>query len=169
LVDGISLNNYNLESLRSVTGILLSQQDIFQGTLLENLTMGNKTYDHVELKNLVELCGLTNFVQSLPHGYETTLDIAGNRLPAKIKQCILLVRSLLGKRRLLLLEEPFHYLEEAEKNKFMDFILKDTSATTILTTTDITIAKACDQIIVIENGVIIHNGAAQNVLASLIK
>ena len=169
LVDGVSLNNYQLESLRSVTGILLSQQDIFQGTLLENFTMGNKAYNQEELKDLVELCGLTNFVQSLPHGFETTLDIAGNRLPAKIKQCILLIRSLLGKRRLLLLEEPFHYLDETERNKLMNFILKDTSATTILTTTDINIAKACDQIIVIENGVIIHNGAAQNVVASLIK
>ena len=169
LVDGVSLKNYNLESLRSVTGILLSQQDIFQGTLLENFTMGNKAYDQVELKKLVELCGLTSFVQLLPQGFETTLDIAGNRLPAKIKQSILLIRSLLGKRRLLLLEEPFHHLDETERNNLMDFILKDTSATTILTTTDINIAKACDQIIVVENGMIINNGAAQNVVASLIK
>ena len=169
LVDGVSLNNYKLESLRSVTGILLSQQDIFQGTLLENFTMGNKNYDQNELKSLVELGGLTNFVQSLPHGLDTTLDIAGNRLPAKIKQSILLIRSLLGKRRLLLLEEPFHHLDDTEKTKLMEFILKDTSATTILTTTDINIAQACDQIIVIENGLIMHNGAAKNVVASLIK
>ena len=169
LVDGVSLNNYKLESLRSVTGILLSQQDIFQGTLLENFTMGNKNYDQNELKSLVELGGLTNLVQSLPHGLDTTLDIAGNRLPAKIKQSILLIRSLLGKRRLLLLEEPFHHLDDTEKTKLMEFILKDTSATTILTTTDINIAQACDQIIVIENGLIMHNGAAKNVVASLIK
>jgi ABC-type cobalamin/Fe3+-siderophores transport system ATPase subunit len=69
---------------------------------------------------------------------------------------------------LLLLEEPFHHLEESEKNKIMEFILNDKSATTIITTTDIHIAKACDQIIVIENGVIINNGTAQNVAASLI-
>lgn len=168
-VDEVSINNYNLESLRSVTGILLSQQDIFQGTLLENITMGNKSYDEEELKSLMELCGLTKFVQSLPQGYDTTLDTAGNRLPAKIKQSILLIRALLGKRRLLLLEEPFLHLEEAEKNKIMDFILQDTSATTILTTTDFNIAKACDQVIVIENGVIINNGSSQNVAASLIK
>lgn len=168
-VDAISINNYNLESLRSVTGILLTQQDIFQGTLLENITMGNKSYDEVELKSLVELCGLTKFVQSLPKGFDTMLDTAGNRLPAKIKQSILLIRALLGKRRLLLLEEPFLHLEETEKNKIMEFILKDTSATTILTTTDFNIAKACDQVIVIENGVIVNQGSSKNVAASLIK
>ena len=168
-VDAISINNYNLESLRSVTGILLTQQDIFQGTLLENITMGNKSYDEVELKSLVELCGLTKFVQSLPKGFDTMLDTAGNRLPAKIKQSILLIRALLGKRRLLLLEEPFLHLEETEKNKIMEFILKDSSATTILTTTDFNIAKACDQVIVIENGVIVNQGSSKNVAASLIK
>ncbi len=169
LVDAVSINNYNLESLRSVTGILLSQQDIFQGTLLENFTMGNKAYDERELKSLVELCGLTNYVLSLPKGLETMLDTAGNRLPAKIKQSILLIRALLGKRRMLLLEEPFLHLEKTVKDKMMEFILKDTSATTILTTTDFNIAKACDLIIVIENGVIINHGTAQNVVASLIK
>lgn len=169
LVDGVSIDNYQLESLRSVTGILLGQQDIFQGTLLENFTMGNKNYDEEELKNLVELCSLTTFVQSLPQGYHTDLDTAGNRLPAKIKQSILLIRALLGKRRLLLLEEPFHYLDEAEKNKMMDFILKDTSATTILTTTDVNIARSCDQVIHIENGLIVNYGSAQKVMASLIK
>ncbi|MCX6204703.1 MAG: ATP-binding cassette domain-containing protein [Bacteroidetes bacterium] len=168
-VDAISINNYNLESLRSVTGILLTQQDIFQGTLLENITMGNKSYDEVELKSLVELCGLTKFVQSLPKGFDTMLDTAGNRLPAKIKQSILLIRALLGKRRLLLLEEPFLHLEETEKNKIMEFILKNSSATTILTTTDFNIAKACDQVIVIENGVIVNQGSSKNVAASLIK
>lgn len=169
LVDGISISNYNLESLRSVTGILLSQQDIFQGTLLENFTMGNKAYDEAELKNLVELCALTKFVQSLPQGYNTNLDTAGNRLPAKIRQSILLIRALLGKRRLLLLEEPFIHLEETEKNKMMDFILNDTSTTTIMTTTDFKIAKACDQIIHIENGMIVNEGSAQQVAASIIK
>ena len=147
----------------------MTQQDIFQGTLLENITMGNKSYDEVELKSLVELCGLTKFVQSLPKGFDTMLDTAGNRLPAKIKQSILLIRALLGKRRLLLLEEPFLHLEETEKNKIMEFILKDTSATTILTTTDFNIAKACDQVIVIENGVIVNQGSSKNVAASLIK
>lgn len=169
LVDGVSIDNYQLESLRSVTGILLGQQDIFQGTLLENFTMGNKNYDEEELKNLVELCSLTKFVQSLPQGYHTDLDTAGNRLPSKIKQSILLIRALLGKRRLLLLEEPFHFLDETEKYKMMEFILKDTSATTILTTTDIHIAKSCDQVIHIENGLIVNYGSAQSIMASLIK
>jgi len=51
----------------------------------------------------------------------------------------------------------------------MDFILKDTTATTILTTTDINIAKSCDQVIHIENGLIVNSGSAETVMASLIR
>jgi ABC-type bacteriocin/lantibiotic exporter with double-glycine peptidase domain len=169
LVDEVSIENYQLESIRSVTGILLSQQDIFQGTLLENITMGNIDYDKDELKNLIEMFELTKFVQNLPGGYETILQTAGNRLPSKIKQSILLIRAFLGKRRLLLLEEPFLNLDESVKKKMMDFILKDTTATTIFTSSEISIAMSCDQIIHIEKGVVINQGSAQIVAASLIK
>jgi ABC-type bacteriocin/lantibiotic exporter with double-glycine peptidase domain len=169
LIDEVSIENYQLESLRSVTGILLSQQDIFQGTLLENFTLGNKQYDKEELKKLVELCALTKFVQLLPDGYETVLDTAGNRLPSKIRQSILLIRALLGKRRLLLLEEPFLNLDQSVKEKVMEFIFKDATSTTIFTTSDINIAKNFDQILHIENGNIINQGAAPSVAANLIK
>ncbi len=169
LIDEVSIENYQLESLRSVTGILLSQQDIFQGTLLENITMGNTQYDKDELKILIELFELTKFVQNLPAGYETLLETAGNRLPSKIKQSILLIRAFLGKRRLLLMEEPFLNLDESVKNKMMHFILKDATATTIFTSSDISIARNCDQIIHIENGVVINQGPAQTIVASLIK
>ncbi len=169
LIDGVSIENYQLESLRSVTGIFLSQQDIFQGTLLENFTMGNKEYDKEELKSLVELFELTKFVQSLPGGFESMLETAGNRLPSKIRQGILLIRALLGKRRLLLLEEPFLNFDDSVKSQLMDFILKDASATTFFTTSDINIAMKCDEIIHIENGMIINQGSAKMVAASIIK
>ena len=75
----------------------------------------------------------------------------------------------MGKRRLLLLEEPFLNLDETVRERIMEFILKDETATTIFTTTDINIAKNCDQIIHIENGIIINQGSAKIVAASLIK
>jgi ATP-binding cassette subfamily B protein len=163
------LENYQLESLRSVTGVFLSHQDIFQGTLLENFTMGNKEYNKNELKSLVELFELTKFVQSLPGGYESILETAGNRLPSKIRQGILLIRALLGKRRLLLLEEPFLNLDDTVMKRLMDFIMKEASATTIFTSSDINVAMYSDEIIHIENGMIINQGSSKMVAASLIK
>mgnify|MGYP000429134299 CR=1 FL=1 len=57
-IDNIPLSNYQLDSLRRQTGILLSQQDIFQGTLLENITMGNKEISPHHILKLAEKMGL---------------------------------------------------------------------------------------------------------------
>jgi ABC-type multidrug transport system fused ATPase/permease subunit len=155
--------NYNLDSLRSVTGILLNTQDIFQGTLMENFTMGNSAVDQKELTELVKMCGLTEFIQSLPNGYDTVLLTAGSRLPSRIKQTILLIRALLGKRRLLLLEEPFSNLELSDSSKILALIQKETTSTVMIASTDKELAKACNYIIHLEKGVIIEQGPSSEI------
>ena len=65
LINDIPIGNYNLGSLRAATGILLSQQDIFQGTLWENITMGNKDIRLSDITDMIEKCGLTSFLESL--------------------------------------------------------------------------------------------------------
>ena len=167
LIDEMPIASYDIESLRSVTGILLSRQDIFQGSLRENLTMGNKLISDKELAEMVKLCGLTEFVQSLPNGYDFLLQTAGNRLSARIKQSILLIRSLLGKRRMLLLEEPFQYLHPIDRKKIMDLIYQEKSSTVIIASADIEVAKTCNWIIHLENGVIVKQGEALNIVESL--
>ncbi|HQS56681.1 MAG TPA: ABC transporter ATP-binding protein, partial [Sediminibacterium sp.] len=163
LLDDMPIANYNLDSLRSVTGILLNTQDIFQGTLMENFTMGNSEIDKKELSELVKMCGLTEFIQSLPNGYDTILLTAGSRLPARIKQTILLIRALLGKRRLLLLEEPFSNLETSDRGKILELIQKETTSTVMIASTDKELAKACNYIIHLEKGVIIDQGPSSEI------
>ncbi|MEY2900915.1 MAG: hypothetical protein RLY89_21, partial [Bacteroidota bacterium] len=163
LLDDMPIANYNLDSLRSVTGILLNTQDIFQGTLMENFTMGNTEIDKKELSELVKMCGLTEFIQSLPNGYDTVLLTAGSRLPARIKQTILLIRALLGKRRLLLLEEPFSNLEISDRGKILELIQKETTSTVMIASTDKELAKACNYIIHLEKGVTIEQGPSSEI------
>ncbi len=152
LIDQMPIGNYTLDSIRSQTGILLSQQDIFNGTIWENITMGNKEVTNHALTQLVKTCGLTPFIESLPNGYDTILDPSGKKLTAKVRQDILLLRALLGKKRLLLLEEPLNFLEEEYKKHIAHFMLKEESTTVIIATSEGNIAKECDLIILLENG-----------------
>jgi ATP-binding cassette subfamily B protein len=152
LIDGMPIGNYTLHSIRSQTGILLSQQDIFNGTIWENITMGNKSLTYSNVNDIVERCGLTSFIQSLPSGYDTQLDPAGKKLNSKVRQDILLLRALLGKRRLLLLEDPLNFLETAYKQHIEDFLLKEETATVIIATNDRKIAEQCDQVIYLNEG-----------------
>ncbi len=147
LIDNIPIGNYNLRSLRSQTGILLSLQDIFNGTLLENLTMGNTDISIEDVNKLAERLNLKDFIKTYKNGYDATLDTQGKRLNANIRQEILLVRALVGKHRLLLLENPFNNLEPQEIVALVDYLQKDNNATIIITSEDEEIKKQCDMVI----------------------
>ncbi|MFY7899063.1 MAG: peptidase domain-containing ABC transporter [Chitinophagaceae bacterium] len=154
LIDGAPIGNYQLRSLRSQTGVLLSQQDIFQGTLLENITLGNHTLTMDDVTALAKKIGLFSFIQTHKNGYDTVLDPQGKRLPKKVRQNILLLRALLGKHRLLLLEEPFDHLEEQQQVAVMDYIKNEKDSTIIITAFNEKIARECDIIFELKNGTI---------------
>jgi ABC-type multidrug transport system fused ATPase/permease subunit len=136
LIDGLPISNYKLSSLRQHTGVLLNQLDIFRGSLMDNVTMGDPQVTIDEIMEVASYTGLTSFIQSQPQGFDTPLDPLGKRLTQSVRQRILLTRSLLGKSRLLLLEEPFLQLNQEEKNNLLTFI-RNRKATTIIIEKDI--------------------------------
>ncbi|MCP9755292.1 ATP-binding cassette domain-containing protein [Lacihabitans sp. CCS-44] len=151
ILDGLPIRNYDCESIRSKTGILLGQQDIFLGTLEQNLTLGIPTISVQDILQISKLTGLDSFITSSDKGLETTIDPIGKRLPSEIRHAILLTRSLLGNSRLFLFEEPFKYLNETQMLNVIDY-LKSTSATVILASESMICEKYCDVILKLENG-----------------
>lgn len=146
MVDNIPIGNYNLQSLRSLTGILLHDQNVFNGTLYENLTMGNKEISNDELLTLAKLTGLSEFIETLPNGLDTYLAPQGNKLTLKIKRNIALCRALLGKHRLLLLESPFDHLTNKEELGLIDYIKKNKKSTVILTSSNNHLEEKCEHV-----------------------
>ena len=136
LIDGLPISNFRLSSLRQQTSVLLNQQDIFRGTLLENITMGDPSISLQEIMGVAEYTGLIFFIQSQPQGFDTLLDPLGKRLPQSIRQRILLTRTLMGKSRLLLLEEPFLQLSEDEKKLLLQYIKTQRKSTAIIIAKD---------------------------------
>ncbi len=152
LLDDIPLGNYDLSSIRAQTGVLLNQQDIFQGTLWENITLGNTMLKQDHIADLTNRCGLTDFVNTLRDGFDTELDPTGNRLPRNVIHKILLVRALAGKPRLLLLEDPWSNMPEQYRQQVMDLIfgLKDT--TVVIVCNDPVSFPYCSRVLSIQNG-----------------
>jgi ATP-binding cassette subfamily B protein len=151
LVDGQPIGSYTLESLRPLTGILLSSQDIFQGTLWENITMGNHLVPIREVTEYADKIGLADFMQSCKKGVEMPLDAMGKRLPKHIRQKILLLRSLIGRHRLLLLEEPFRYLDAIETQALVTCLKSKQNTTVIIATESTRLLTGCDVIFSLEN------------------
>jgi ATP-binding cassette, subfamily B, bacterial len=163
LINDIPVKNYNLGSLRLKTGVVLSQQDIFEGTLMENILVGLEDANMQEIQSLCNKTGLTEYITTLKAGFDTPLSATGRKLPGHAVKKILLVRALLNKPKLLLLEEPWNGLEEQYQNQIKQLLLNEMNNTTVFViTNDGDFAKACDKTIVLtKDGCSIISGNPQ--------
>ncbi len=94
LFNGLAKQNLDLRSLREHIGDLSSQEDIFKGTILENITLGNQEVPLRQVLDLVEKLGLNDFVRDSPLGLETELMSGGKNTPRSIITKLLVARSV---------------------------------------------------------------------------
>lgn len=151
LINKVPIGNYNLASLRNRTGILFPQESVFEGTLWENLTMGNEGIEPSYVHDLVQKTGLQSYVARLPFGYDTELDPAGKRLPRNVILKIMVVRALATKPQLLLMEEPWAGIEENYQQQIRDLLLQLPDTTVIVATNDEGYTSRCQQVIRLQN------------------
>ncbi len=151
-INNIALGSYSIDSLRSNTGVLISQQDIFQGTIRDNVTMGDSSITNDDLYNITKITGLESFVEELEIGFDTVIDPAGKKLPEKIKQGVLLARALLSKKSLMLLENPFDGIEKDTIENVKALMAKSENTTMLVTAASHSNDEIFDKIIYLENG-----------------
>lgn len=164
LVNGIPIRNYKLESYRTHIGVFYHEQDIFNGTLLDNLTMGDTSISTKELMELVEVVGLSSFIKSLPKGFDTMLEPTGKGLSTIIAKKILLLRAFASRPELLLLDEPFELAGGENCQKITNYLLQLKNTTIVVVTANLDFAKQSDQLIIMENGQIVHSGTPSEIL-----
>lgn len=147
LLNNVPIGNYEVASLRKHTGILLGSQDIFHGTLWDNLTMGNTAIGMEEINQLCQITGLTAFVKNSSKGYDTLLQPVGNKLPENVRKNILLIRALAANQRMLLLEEPFAHLSPENKTAVIRYISKEIAATILIASQDQELGTYCNRVV----------------------
>ena len=146
LLNDIPIKNYMLNDLRINTGTLLVDQDIFRGSILENLNMGNDQITLSEITTLAEITGLSTYITSEEKGYDTILDPMGKRISRHIKQKIKLIRALAGKPSLLLLEDPVMDLSIVEKESVIQYLKNSCNATVIVISNDEAMQKNSNEV-----------------------
>ncbi|WP_116126853.1 peptidase domain-containing ABC transporter [Lewinella sp. IMCC34183] len=151
--NGLPRNNLGLESLHSVIGACFKQGELFEGTVLENITMGREraTFDNV--KWAVHELGLDDTIRHLPEGYETKLNPTGDRLPRSIVQRLLLARAIVDRPRLLLLENSFEAINRNERHAIIDFMTDRSHPWTLIAVSgNRYLASRCDRVVEMANG-----------------
>jgi ATP-binding cassette subfamily B protein len=164
LVNGIPIKNYRVESYRQHIGVFYHEQDIFHGTLMENLTMGDKTITTNELLELADIVGLRSFITSLPNGFDTKLEPTGKGLSTIIAKKILLMRAFTSKPDLLLLDEPFELAGGEDCQKITNYLMQLQNTTVVVVTANPDFIKQSDMLIVVKDGSISDAGIPSDVL-----
>jgi ABC-type bacteriocin/lantibiotic exporter with double-glycine peptidase domain len=154
--DGLGIGSLNINDLQSAIGDCLSQEQLFQGTLYENITMGREDANMDNVKWAFENLGLSEFLKKSDKGFETLIDPQGRKLPRSIIQKLILARSIADKPRLLLLEDAFEHLDINERHEIIDFLLKPEHPWTVVAvSSDEYLEQVVDRKIIMKDGKII--------------
>jgi ABC-type bacteriocin/lantibiotic exporter with double-glycine peptidase domain len=139
--NGHPSGNLNTADLRYHVGDCFLSEDLFEGTLLENITLGRPEIELSDVEWAVEGLGLKNFIQSLPKGYETPVGPTAIPLSSSLVERILLARAIVVRPRLLLLDDIFHLFDPKERKNIIDFIWADTQPWTLVAASNLPAVK----------------------------
>jgi ABC-type bacteriocin/lantibiotic exporter with double-glycine peptidase domain len=151
-LNNLPIQNYNPEKLRSIIGDCLMDELLFEGTLLENITMGRPNATMENVMWAIENLELQDFVKSLPLGLNTQFFPEGKQFSKGIIDKIILARSIADKPKLLLIKDAFTSLVGEERNRISDFILsKENNWTVVIASRDEAIKAKVDRVIKTQN------------------
>lgn len=154
--NNVSLNGINPNHYRSFLGQTLTEESPFEGTILENITFGDKSIPQKDLYWALEHTGLLRFVKEQPKGVNTIIYPEGQQIPHTIAKKIVLARSIVRKPKLLLLKDPLNQFDEADALKIMDFLTADNSPwALVVASQDPKWRNRCSTLITLDKGKIV--------------
>ena len=104
-VGGVDVRDYDIESLRGAVSMVLQKNELFSGTIKENLRWGNPNATDEELVEACKLAQADDFVRSFPEGYDTHIEQGGTNVSGGQKQRLCIARALLKKPKILILDD----------------------------------------------------------------
>lgn len=156
--NGHSIKSINFASLQRHIGFSLSDNQIFKGTFMDNITMGRPNVTLTDVEWAIEELNLSEFSTSLTDGLETELDPEGRRIPRSVANKILLARAIVSRPKLLMLEDPLDHVPLVEKEEIIRKLsADDQSWSIIVTTVDPIWTKYIPDVIIMEAGKIVKN------------
>lgn len=167
LFNGIPRNNFNQPSLRRFIGDYSSEEDIFKGTIRENIALGNSDIKFEDIVTVTDKVGLKSFISRLPNGFDTILLPEGKNLPRSVVAKIKLARSLATNPQLLAVEELMANIDYNDRVRIATLLTDKSQPWTLIAVTDDPIlASKCDRIMIMKQGKIVEDNTFENIQKS---
>ena len=155
------------KSLRRYIGSVPQQIELFAGTIIENIALGDFNPDMKKITNIIDQLGLKDFVDSLPNGYNTPIGEHGASLSGGERQRIAIARILYKDPMILIFDEATSSLDSISERyvkKALDSLAKQ-GKTIIVIAHRLSTIKTADNIIVLNQGKVAESGNHQSLLA----
>ncbi|CAI6328605.1 Lipid A export ATP-binding/permease protein MsbA [Bacillus subtilis] len=166
LINGYHINDIHTNALRESISYIPQESHFIQGSILENLLLGNS--GSFTFEEIIEVCKQTNvhdFVNDLPMRYDTLVEENGSNLSGGQKQRLAIARALLRKPNILIMDESTSNLDTTTEQGISKMIYAQTvDVTTIIIAHRLSTIMNCDKIFVMENGEIIEYGNHNDLL-----
>ncbi len=166
LLDGVAVEELELQDLRRAIGLVSQEVFLFHGTVAENIAYGSFQASRVAIERAAGLAEASGFIDELPQGYDTVVGERGLRLSGGQRQRIALARAILKDPPVLVLDEATAAVDnetEAAIQRSLDRITA--SRTTLVIAHRLSTVRHADRIVVMDRGRIVESGEHDDLLA----
>lgn len=165
LVGGRNVKEYDMEVLRNQVSVVLQNNVLFSGSILENLRWGNKEASEEECRQACRLACADEFIQRMPAGYQTHIEQGGTNVSGGQKQRLCIARALLKKPKILILDDSTSAVDTATDAKIRKSFREAIPDTTkLIIAQRISSVQDADRIIVMEDGCVNGFGTHEELL-----
>ena len=155
LVGGSNVKDYDLTALRSAVSVVLQNNILFSGTILDNLRWGNPKATLEDCRHACHLAFADEFIDQMPEGYDTHIEQGGTNVSGGQKQRLCIARALLKQPQILILDDSTSACDTATDAKIQRAFREELpKMTKLIIAQRILSVKDCDRILVLDNGVV---------------
>lgn len=167
LVGGVDVRNYDMETLRNQVAVVLQNNVLFSGTILENLRWGDLNATEEECRHACQLVCADEFIQRMPEGYNTYIEQGGTNVSGGQKQRLCIARALLKKPKILILDDSTSAVDTATDARIRQAFAREIPGTTkLIIAQRVSSVEHADRIIVMHEGEIDGFGTHEELLAT---
>ncbi|CEN31380.1 ABC transporter ATP-binding protein [Paraclostridium sordellii] len=165
MVDNIDIKDYNLKSLRKNISIVTQDLLLFDDSILNNLTLGNKNISKEYVKDICNRVDIYNFINELPNGFDTIIGEKGVKLSGGQKQRVAIARALISKSSIIIFDEATSALDNISQKTILENIGDLlVNKTVIVIAHRLSTIKNSDRIYVIDKGKVIESGSHEELI-----
>lgn len=155
LVGGVNVKHYDLKSLRNAVSVVLQQNMLFSGTVIDNLRWGKADATEEECRRACRLACADEFVETMPDGYHSKIEQGGSNLSGGQKQRLCIARALLKTPKILVLDDSTSACDNSTDMRIQQALRSQLpTMTKLIIAQRISTVKECDRIIVMDNGMV---------------